>query len=132
MAARSSALEVAGGSDAAVAAQQENVRFARDAKMASAKRILSDVAQTIENNKLRIALTELNTRGHLQALITELGLEDRVHLLGEVPDAVRLVAADRMLVETDAPYLAPVPHRGKRNEPAYVAEVAHRLAEWRF
>ena len=71
MAARSSALEVAGGSDAAVAAQQENVRFARDAKMASAKRILSDVAQTIENNKLRIALTELNTRGHLQALIMQ-------------------------------------------------------------
>ena len=71
MAARSSALEVAGGSDAAIAAQQENVRFARDAKMASAKRILSDVAQTIENNKLRIALTELNTRGHLQALIMQ-------------------------------------------------------------
>ena len=46
-------------------------------------------------------------------------------------DAVRLVAADRMLVETDAPYLAPVPHRGKRNEPAYVVEVARRLAEWR-
>jgi len=39
--------------------------------MASAKRILSDVAQTIENNKLRIALTELNTRGHLQALIMQ-------------------------------------------------------------
>ena len=71
MAARSSALGVTGGSDAAIAAQQENVRFARDAKMASAKRILSDVAQTIENNKLRIALTELNTRGHLQALIMQ-------------------------------------------------------------
>jgi hypothetical protein len=71
MAARSSALGVAGGSDAAIAAQQENVRFERDAKMASAKRILSDVAQTIENNKLRIALTELNTRGHLQALIMQ-------------------------------------------------------------
>ena len=46
-------------------------------------------------------------------------------------DAVRLVAADRMLVETDAPYLAPVPHRGQRNEPAFVTEVARRLAEWR-
>jgi len=36
---------------------------------------------------------------------------------------------DRLLVETDTPYLAPVPYRGKRNEPAYVVEVASRLAD---
>ena len=41
----------------------------------------------------------------------------------------RDVPADRLLVETDAPYLAPVPRRGKRNEPAYVAHTAARLAE---
>lgn len=41
------------------------------------------------------------------------------------------VPADRLLVETDAPYLAPVPHRGKRNEPAYVANTARTLAEVR-
>lgn len=40
----------------------------------------------------------------------------------------RYVPRDRLLVETDAPYLAPVPHRGKRNEPAWVAEVAAALA----
>ena len=39
------------------------------------------------------------------------------------------VPRDRLLVETDAPYLAPVPHRGKRNEPAYVANTARVLAE---
>ena len=39
------------------------------------------------------------------------------------------VPADRLLVETDTPYLAPVPHRGKPNEPAYVVEVAERLAQ---
>ena len=72
MAARTSALDApAGKSDAAISAQQENIKFERDAKMATAKRKLSDVAQTIENNKLRIALTELNTRGHLQALIMQ-------------------------------------------------------------
>ncbi len=46
-------------------------------------------------------------------------------------DAMRAVASDRLLIETDAPYLAPVPHRGKRNEPSYVPAVARTLAEVR-
>ena len=50
-------------------------------------------------------------------------------------DAVREVArnipADRLLVETDAPYLAPVPYRGRTNEPAFVADTARFLAELR-
>ncbi|MDX1979366.1 MAG: TatD family hydrolase [Bryobacteraceae bacterium] len=53
------------------------------------------------------------------------------------PKAVDLQAAavevplDRMLIETDAPYLAPIPHRGRRNEPSYVAHTASKLAELR-
>jgi TatD DNase family protein len=46
-------------------------------------------------------------------------------------DTVRAVPADRLLIETDAPYLAPVPHRGRRNEPALVAEVARTVAAMR-
>ena len=49
----------------------------------------------------------------------------------ENTEAIRLVPADRLLVETDSPYLAPVPHRGKRNEPAFVVEVVKRIAEVR-
>jgi len=45
--------------------------------------------------------------------------------------AVEAVPDERLLVETDAPYLAPVPHRGKRNEPAFVAATVTRLAELR-
>jgi TatD DNase family protein len=45
-----------------------------------------------------------------------------------VQEAARVTPLDRMLVETDAPYLAPVPNRGKRNEPAFMRETANRLA----
>ncbi len=43
-------------------------------------------------------------------------------------EAIRAVPAERILVETDAPYLAPVPHRGQRNEPAFVRQTAERVA----
>ncbi len=46
-------------------------------------------------------------------------------------DAVRRVPADRYMLETDGPYLAPVPHRGRRNEPARVADIRDRVAELR-
>jgi len=47
----------------------------------------------------------------------------------ELRDVVRTVPLDRLLVETDSPYLAPMPHRGKRNEPAFTAYTAAKVAE---
>jgi TatD DNase family protein len=48
---------------------------------------------------------------------------------GALREVVRQVPLERMLVETDSPYLTPVPHRGKRNEPAYVRFVAETIAQ---
>jgi len=49
----------------------------------------------------------------------------------QIRDAAKEVPLDRMLIETDSPFLAPVPYRGKRNEPAFVKEVARQLGELR-
>ena len=48
-----------------------------------------------------------------------------------VRESARLTPAERLLIETDAPYLAPVPHRGKRNEPAFLVDTVRKLAEIR-
>lgn len=49
--------------------------------------------------------------------------------VSHLPEIVRRVPSDRLLLETDCPYLAPVPKRGHRNEPAYLCYVAERLAQ---
>jgi TatD DNase family protein len=48
-----------------------------------------------------------------------------------IRDAAQMVPLDRMLIETDSPYLAPIPHRGQRNEPAFVKEVAAQIGNLR-
>jgi TatD DNase family protein len=49
----------------------------------------------------------------------------------QIRESAKQVPLDRMLIETDSPFLAPVPHRGKRNEPAFVKEVARQIGELR-
>ena len=49
----------------------------------------------------------------------------------KLPEIVKAAPLDMLLIETDAPYLAPTPYRGKRNEPAFVVEVAKKISELR-
>jgi TatD DNase family protein len=49
----------------------------------------------------------------------------------QIRDSAKQVPLDRMLIETDSPFLAPIPYRGKRNEPAFVKEVARQVGELR-
>ena len=49
----------------------------------------------------------------------------------EIQECAKIVPNDKYLIETDAPFLAPVPHRGKRNEPAFVENVANFIADLR-
>ena len=46
----------------------------------------------------------------------------------KVPEVVKAIGIDRVVLETDSPYLAPIPHRGRRNEPSYTADTAQFLA----
>ena len=48
-----------------------------------------------------------------------------------IRDAARTVSEDRIFIETDSPFLAPIPYRGKRNEPAFIAKTAEKIAELR-
>ena len=48
---------------------------------------------------------------------------------GGLAEWIESVPLDRILLETDAPYLAPTPYRGKRNEPSYLIEVAQKLSD---
>lgn len=93
-----------------------------------------DLAALLRNHPRTVAILHSWSSGP-GLLETVLGLGHYVSFSGMVTfkswaggDAVRRVPLDRILLETDAPYLAPVPHRGRRNEPAYVADVARRIA----
>ncbi len=75
-----------------------------------------------EGPKMAEAAVSLGFFVSFAGIVTFKSAQDLREIAASVP-------LDRILVETDSPYLAPVPHRGKRNEPAFVVEVARMIAE---
>ncbi|KDE40037.1 putative deoxyribonuclease YcfH [Nitrincola lacisaponensis] len=75
-----------------------------------------------ESLEMAMAALELNYMISFSGIITFKNAE-------ALRDVVKAVPLERLLIETDAPYLAPVPYRGKQNQPAYVVEVAQCVAD---
>jgi len=77
-----------------------------------------------ENREVARAALDLNFMISFSGIVT-------FNSAKELKEVAKMVPIDRMLVETDSPYLAPVPYRGKSNQPAYVRQVAEHVAELR-
>ncbi len=121
--------------------------FARQIELAAAHDLPLVVHSRTADREMQSFLSEMPTgvRGVLhcfsggdELLDTALGRGWYVSFGGMVTfrkwtdeERLRRVPVDRLLVETDSPYLAPVPFRGKRNEPAHVVRVVERIAELR-
>ena len=91
--------------------------------------------QEMTGSKLPVVLHSFSSTRWLAEKALELGYTISFSGMITFPKAndlreiAKMVPLDRMLIETDSPYLAPIPYRGRRNEPAYVIEVARCIAE---
>ena len=103
------------------AAAADTLRLMREEGAAAAGGVMHCFTETAE-----VARAALDLGFHISfsGIVTFKNAVDLQQVAREIP-------ADRLLIETDSPYLAPVPHRGKTNEPGYVPHVAHKLAELR-
>lgn len=115
-------------------AQMEIAAKAGKPAVIHAREADEDVATVLRNHPGTVAVLHSFSSGPA-VLQAGLALGHYVSLSGMITfkswrqdDAIRQVPHERLLVETDSPYLAPAPHRGQRNEPALVVHVAERLA----
>ena len=115
---------------AAIQTQKPLIIHTRDAREDTLKIMSEEHAEKIggvmhcftETLAMAKASLDLNFMISFSGIITFKNAE-------ELRDVVRYVPLDKMLIETDAPYLAPIPFRGKQNEPKYVKFVAEKIAE---
>lgn len=94
--------------------------------------ILFSYSHELENKKVPVVIHFFTGSGELAQKYLDLGcylsFPGPITYTDMYDDSVRVCPLDRMLIETDAPFAAPVPNRGQRNEPAYVADVARKIA----
>ena len=96
------------------------------------ERILIDEAK---KNKLRGVLHCFSSSERLAMVAIDLGLSISFTGIitfknaGTVRDILKKIPNDRIFVETDSPFLAPMPHRGKRNEPSYITKIVDKISE---
>lgn len=100
-------------------AREDTLNIIREAGDISVGGVLHCFTETLEMAK---AALDLNYMISFSGIITFRNATD-------LRDVVKQIPLERILIETDAPYLAPVPHRGKKNEPQYVVEVAQCIAD---
>ena len=100
-------------------AREDTLDFIREYGSKESAGVLHCFTETLEMAK---AALDMNYCISISGIVT-------FRNAAELRDVVKYLPLDRLLIETDAPYLAPVPHRGKANEPRFVAEVARFIAE---
>src|SRR3989344_41834 len=119
------------------------ILHSRDSVKGSTGRVHADMISIIENWKLKIENSARPWRAGVAHSFTGniddarkyldlgfyLGFNGILTFARQYDDIVKYAPIDRILLETDAPFLSPEPYRGKRNEPAHVVEVAKKVAE---
>ena len=121
--------------DLAVGVDMPVILHSRDSAKGSTGRVHDDMMAILKNNlPLKFGVAHSFTGSMEDAkkyleLGFHLGFNGIITFARQYDEIVREVPLERILLETDAPFLTPEPYRGKRNEPAYVVEVAKKLAE---
>ncbi|HZZ99410.1 MAG TPA: TatD family hydrolase [Candidatus Paceibacterota bacterium] len=106
----------------------------RDGKSGSTGRAYRDMLEMLVNNSSNGGVVHsftgtLEEAKEFLSLDLHLGFNGIITFARNYDEVVRYAPLDRILLETDAPFLTPEPYRGKRNEPSYIIEVAKKLAE---
>lgn len=111
------------------------VIHSRDAKTGSLGRVHSDILDILSSSPnshhgivIHSFTGTIADAGKYLEIGAYLGFNGIITFSDQYNDIVQSVPLDRILIETDAPYLTPEPNRGQRNEPAYVTEVAKKIA----
>ncbi len=100
-------------------AREDTINLLKEHKLPSTKGVLHCFTESLEMAKAAI---ELGLYISISGIVT-------FKTATELQQVVKALPLDRLLIETDSPWLAPVPYRGKKNQPGYVVEVAEFIAE---